>query len=339
MARLSYRSNNFCIGKCLRIKHFCILQTMKKYLLWLFLFCGYLQLSCTSELHINTTIPAEVPVATDQWKVVAINRYNPDFLPEDQEKIAELYANGAQEAFYGAIDAILEDSTYYLVHADSLNLRMQAPGDTLGPRQLREIYQKYPHHLLLSLDNFDISMEEDRVMIENSDGSSSTTANYFLVTRSSWTLFDSTGTVLDKVTLMQEEPYKSRPVFFGILAIGPSLNKATPVINRLAWLTGYDYWRRLSPQPTTFVRPYYTMGKLKEASAAMAVKDWKTAITLLEPIAEGKQQVASKAAYNLAVVYEAMGRIDTAKRWASFASLKRNKLAPFLLAELENYGQ
>lgn len=312
---------------------------MKKCLLLIFLFSGILQFSCTSNLQIQTTLPAEVPIAFDQWKVVAINRYNPALQPLEQEKMADVYADGAQEAFYGAQDAILEDSTYLLVHSDSVTFRMRTPEDSVYSEQLSQIYQKYPHHLLLTLDDFEAEMEEEVVMTENSDGSTVTTAYYFLVVRSSWTLFDSTGTVLDKITLMQEEPYKSRPVLLGLLAIGPSFSKAAPAINRLAWLTGYDYWSRLSPQPITFIRPYYSFGKLRDAAAAMTTEDWATAISLLEPLAEGNNKVAAKAAYNLAVVYEAMGRIDKAKNWASAASLKDNPLAIDLLSELEKYGQ
>ena len=312
---------------------------MKKCLLIIFLFSALLQFSCTSQLQIQTILPAEVPIAYDQWKVVAVNRYNAALQPIEQEKVADVYADGAQEAFYGALDAILEDSTYFLVHSDSATYKMGTAKDSVFSDRLSQIYQKHPHHLLLSLDDFEVDMAEERVMAENGDGSTVTTAYYFLVVRSSWTLFDSTGTVLDKTTLVQEEPYKSRPVFFGVLAIGPSFQKAAPAINRLAWLTGYDYWSRLSPQPTTFIRPYYSFGKFRKAAAAITTKDWGTAISLLEPLTEGKEKVAAKAAYNLAVVYEAMGRIDKAKYWASAASLKNNPLAIYLLPELDKYGQ
>ena len=312
---------------------------MKKCLLWILLFSGLLQLGCTSQLPIQTTLPAEVPIAHDQWKVVAINRYNPEFQPFEQEEMEEVYAEGAREAFYGALDAIWEDSTFVLVYSDSLNFRMQEKGDSLSSEQLREIYQEYPYHLLLSLDHFELGMDEERVMVENSDGSVSTVADYYLLVRSSWTLYDSTGNVLDKTSIIEEEPYQSRPVFFGFLAIGPSLAKATPVINRMAWFTGYDYWSRLYPQPTTFIRPYYSWGKLRNAAAAMSEEEWGTAISLLEPLAGGEKKIAAKAAYNLAVVYEALGMIENAKYWASVANSKNNPFAAYLLPELEKYGE
>lgn len=312
---------------------------MKKFLLWIFLFYASLQFSCTSELYINTTLPARVPIAFDQWKVVAINRYNPALLPFDGERIMEVYADGAQEAFYGVQDAILDDSTYLLVHADSTNYRIQSLGEDLSREQIKQIYEEYPFHLLVSLDHFDVELDQETVRTDNSDGSVSQVAYFTLIVHSSWTLFDSTGAVLDKVTLMRDEAYQSRPVLFGILAIGPALSKAGPAINRLAWNTGYDYWTRLSPQPITFIRPYYSTGKFKDAAAAMAAEEWKTAISLLTPLTEGKKKDAAKAAFNLAVVYEAMGSIEQAIHWASEASLLNDPMASWLLVELEKYGQ
>lgn len=203
---------------------------------------------------------------------------------------------------------------------------------------MQEIYRKYPHHLLLTLDHFDTYFEQEVERQEDEDGDISKTAHYTLVTKSGWALYDSTGTVLDRITLSQNEPYNSRGVISGLLAIGPAISKAGPVINSLASETGWRYWQRLAPQQVTYVRYYYSNKEFAPAASQMAATNWKEAITLLMPLTENnRRKTAARAAYNLAVVYEAMGQMEEAKHWATIASQKKETLSLLLLSDLDRY--
>ncbi|GHA61167.1 DUF6340 family protein [Pontibacter akesuensis] len=296
------------------------------------------QVSCTSQLYINTVKPPEVAVTNAQWKVVAVNRYNPSLLTFNQEKKIAVFANGANEAFRGAVAAIMKDETFVLVHSDTSTYRAQAEQEQLTAGQVQEIYRQHPHHLLLSMDYFNTFFDQETVREEDEDGDVTKTAHYTLITRSYWTLYDSTGTVLDKITLSEEAPYQSRSVLSGLLAIGPSMGNAGPEVNGLAWNSGLRYWSRLSPQTVTYVRPYYSTKNLQYAAFKMATSDWASAISLLQPIADGEHKKdAARAAYNLAVVYEAMGNKEQAKHWARQAKQRNDKLAILLLPQLENY--
>lgn len=295
------------------------------------------QQACTSQMYISTTKPAEVTVAYDQWKVVVLNRFNPGLLPFEREKKIDAFSAGAREAFYGAVAAILDDSTYSLMHTDTLNYLAQTKNDALDPALIQQIHQQHPHHLLLSLDHFDTFLEQEISREEDSDGAVSKTAHYTLVAKSFWTLFDSTGAVLDKITIREAEPYQSRMVLSGLLAIGPSLSNAGPAINKLAWYSGNSYWRRLSPQEVNYPRLYYVSKKMQAATQAMIAADWDVAISLLQPLAESNQKGAARAAYNLAVVYEAQGNVQQARYWASKAMQKHDGLALQLLNHLERH--
>ena len=296
-----------------------------------------LQFSCTSQMQISTTKPAEVPIAYDQWKVVVVNRFNPALLPFEREKKVDVFTKGANEALMGAVDAIMYDSTYYLVHLDTAQYIAQQQNEPLSPEQVREIYQLYPHHLLLSLDHFDAFLDRETVSEKSSDGSVSKTTYFTLVTKAYFTLFDSTGTVLDQVSMKQEELYQSRMVLSGLLAIGPDMGKAGPAVNKLAWYAGHFYWGRLSSQPVTYVRHYYSMKKFEKAAQLMAAQDWEAAISILQPIAESDKKESAKAAYNLAVVYEASGNVQQARYWATKALHKNDQLALQLLHDLDRY--
>lgn len=309
---------------------------MKKNISILLLFCSIvlLQFSCTPRLQIETTRPAKVAIRPDQWEVIVVNRFNPQLLPQDDEKLVEVITSGAREAFQGAVDAVLDDSTYLLVHADTAAFPATSKGEKLSTEQLREIGLQHPHHLLLTLNHFDVYMELEQGGIEGEYGYFSPMSYIRLFTQAHWTLYNDRGQLLDEINIEANDVLQSGMALLGAV---PSITKIAPAIHHLAWYAGYDYWMRLSPQPDSYVRPYYSNKKLAEAAAAMRAEDWETAISLLEPIARSEERVAAKAAYNLAVVYEALSMFDKAKQWAKQAAEKNNRFALLLLDELENY--
>ncbi|WP_266205329.1 DUF6340 family protein [Pontibacter kalidii] len=310
----------------------------KKIILFLFGTLAITQFSCTSILFVDTTRPAAVAVANDQWKVAVLNRYNPKLLDFNQEKKVGVFAGGANHAFLGAIDAILQDDTYDLVFTDSISYRTPTVNSRLNPEQVQDLYLQQPHHLLLSLEHFDTYFKQETVREKEEDGSISKTAYYDLAVASTWVLYDSTGQVLDRCVLAEEAPYQSRGVISGLLAIGPSMGNASTAVNDLAWYTGNRYWSRLSPQPFSFARPYYSSKNFQDPAVAMAAGDWHNALAMLEPlIKSSNRKEAARAAYNTAVVYEAMGDLEQARHWAKEAIGRGNKLAAALLPELEKY--
>ncbi|MFD3000986.1 DUF6340 family protein [Pontibacter toksunensis] len=94
----------------------------------------------------------------------------------------------------------------------------------------------------------------------------------------------------------------------------------------------------MAPQQVSFVRPYYSDKAFAPAAYRMAAGNLPEAIALLKPLTEHKKRKeAAKAAYNMAIVYEAMGKIEDAKHWTNVALDKNNKLALLLLPELNTY--
>lgn len=236
------------------------------------------------------------------------------------------------------MDAIDDDGTYTIVATDTAGYASVGTGSNLTPAQVQEIYRQHPHHLLLTLDHFDTFWEQEVVREKDEDGDVTKTAYYTLFSKSDWTLYDSTGTILDHASLSRDELYNSRGVIRGLFAVGPVISKAGPVINSLARQTGWDYWQRLAPQQISFVRPYYSIKAFAPAAYRIAAGNWLEAIDLLKPLTEHKKRKeAGRAAYNMAVVYEAMGSIEEAKQWANVALEKNNKLALMLLPELNRY--
>lgn len=140
------------------------------------------------------------------------------------------------------------------------------------------------------------------------------------------------------IKLADKEHYQSREVIIEMLAIGPAISNAGESINTLAQYNGYSYWQRFYPQEVNKERSIYVNSLLLPSGMLMHQGEWEEAIELLLPLAtalQGKQ--GAKAAYNLAIAYEAMGRLQEAAHWAALSESKRNKRAKVLLAELKGY--
>ncbi len=287
---------------------------------------------CTSELMLETTKPPVVAVSPEQWKVVVLNTFNTEQLTNQKEKDIAAFEMGAQAAFDGAVNAVLDDSTFVLVHADSAYRgRSSTAWNALSREQIQQVYKQYPHHLLLVLDNFDTYFEQE---VEHTEGGK--IAHYTLHTNARLTLYDSLGTVLDQAVLDNNALYNSRSVISGLLAVGPSLANATSAVQSLAYEIGQGYWRRLYPDHTYYTRIVYAPQAFVDGVTYMHQKNWDKAIAVFEPFTTNKKKrLAGKAAYNLAIIYETLGQIDEAKKWATFAVEHKNLFAPYLLNHLE----
>lgn len=302
--------------------------------LWLTL--ALVQTGCTSLLFVGSKMPAEVSVTHDQWKVVVLNRYDANLLPSTPDIMkVKVLNDGARHGIAGVLEAINADVTYNIVAVDTAASTSTGSGTTLTPAQVQEIYLKHPHHLLLSLDHFDTYFEPEVSLVKDREGDFSKIAYYRLFTKSTWSLHDSTGTLMDQISLSRDGLYSARGVYGRFKTIGPATSETGPPINKLAKKTGWDYWDRMSPKSITFIRPYYSGKPFAPAASWMVAGNWTEAIMLLKPLTElKKKKDAAKAAYNLAVAYEAMGQLEEAKYWANIASDKNDKLAAMLLTEL-----
>ncbi|WP_299708182.1 DUF6340 family protein [uncultured Pontibacter sp.] len=294
-----------------------------------------LQLSgCVTLVTMETVRPPVVQVAHDQWKVLVVNRYDAaQHASNKNERVLEVLRDGAYQAAGGVMGAIYNDSTFVLVNPDlAVSLPSSSATTQLSPTEIKDLYAGYSPHLILTLDKFDTRLGKEVETYEDEDGFRSKTANYDLIVTSSWSLYDSTGTVLDRTTIQQQDYYDSRAVISGLLAIGPAMGKAGPEINRLAVETGYSYWDRFYPQPMLLVRQVHQRKGLNGAVFMLYTLQFQQAIDALLPLAQdAAYKHQGKAAHNLAVAYEATGNYEQAIHWARQAESKGDKLAVNLI--------
>lgn len=295
--------------------------------------------SCASMITMQTVRPPVVRVSTDQWKVLVVNRYDPVRQAANKnENVTAVLRDGAYQAAGGVMGAIYNDSTFVLVNPDQA-ISLPAGADRLNSEEIDELFKQYGPHLILTLDKFNTGFGKIVDSYEDEYGDKTKIANFDLVVASTWSLYDSTGTLLDQATVEEQEFYDSRTVVSGLLAIGPAMGKAGPVVNRLAVETGYSYWDRFYPQPTLLVRQVYMGSTLQEAHIMLLLGQFQEAIAKLQPLAQDlSSKTGRKAAHNLAIAYEAAGDYEQATYWARQAQSKGDKLSSNLLELWTNAG-
>lgn len=106
-------------------------------------------------------------------------------------------------------------------------------------------------------------------------------------------------------------------------AIGALMTKDA-AIRDASYDAGMAYGQRITPSWFYITREYYKRSKgdpdLAEGARMMEANDWDRAIEALALAAEsGKRKTKGRAAHNLAVVYEILGDLETAKEWATVA--------------------
>ncbi|ARS35343.1 hypothetical protein CA264_07765 [Pontibacter actiniarum] len=271
----------------------------------------------------------EVKVSPEQWKVAVINGFDPAALDINRQGKAQAIAEGAYHAYEGVLHAVENDDSFVLVHEDSL---FQGVTGDLQPQHVQDLYMRHPHHLLLVLENFNVSFDKEVERVQDENQEVEKIAHYTLQTTATWAMFDSTGLLLDRSTITRQEPYDSRTVISGLLAIGPSYANAIETVNALSHQIGAAYWSRLYPRSGTFTRTLYTNSALSPAVLLMHQRHWDEAIEHLQPLTTSESKsLSGKAAHNLAVAYEQKGKLEEAKKWAVFAKARGAKLANQLL--------
>jgi hypothetical protein len=288
--------------------------------------------SCTTIVTVESVRPPVVQVQPDQWKVLVVNRFDAASQTADKNgNVQEVLRAGAYQAAGGAMGAVFNDSTFVLINPDQA-IPLPASTNRLSQQQAAALYTQYRAHLILTLDKFDARLGKEVSTYEDEDGFRSKTADYDLIVSSTFTLYDSVGTLLDQATVRQQELYDSRAVVSGLLAIGPAMGKAGPTINRLAVETGYSYWDRFYPQPQLLVRQVHMANTLNNATMQLLSGQFQQAIGTLLPLAQDPNNKRNaKAAHNLAIAYEATGDYEQANYWARQAQSKGDKLAANLL--------
>ncbi|WP_290308139.1 DUF6340 family protein [Mucilaginibacter flavus] len=264
----------------------------------------------------------------DTSTVVIVSRFNPDTSSKvkDPRRISVLKKMGVtalstaanQLKYLPKVGIInLVDSVTFIPNADSVKV----------------LAKKYKANYVLELN--DVSAG---VYTETSYNQGMAYTYYATKVKTRFSLHESNGVYSKKLSGMaevqQDEGYGGG---FSSMFYRPTYRSTIPALNRAIADATLDAFKDYLPYSITNDRPLYGGGDMLESSVNhIKAGKFDLAYNILNPLIDGPdKKLASKAAYNLAVVYEAQGDIEEALKTAKLSNDKnRNDFANALIVDL-----
>jgi hypothetical protein len=266
--------------------------------------------------------PAEVLINPGVQKMLFVSRFDTSMVEFNKEKVVEVYKQSYSSFIEGLAKGFEAADSIVFNLADTVLggnwYTIEPPVFNEGP--IIDLLQKYPTDYLLTLDALELDREQQVDVNENDDGSKSRQAYYDLVITALLSLYDHDGNVVDQIKLDDRQYINDRSVVSGLLAVGPNIGNFAEVINPLAHDLGFGFAALFFEQETMVMRLFHSGKVFKDAARLAANGQWHEAEHILLPLAEHHdRKIATQAAENLAIVYEALGDYTESIKWQQAA--------------------
>ena len=312
---------------------------MKRYILILML--AAVITSCkTQQLWLTVVEPAPVTLSPDIKKVGVINRS----MPTDETKALDvidkalslegvnLDKDGAEQAVKGLSDELLNNNRFTEVKTLS-DIDFRTPKLGLFPNPLsweivNKICKETGTDALFSLETYDTDTKlnystqtVDKKTVLGTIPLIEHHVDMETIVKTGWRIYDPANQVI------ADEFHHFQSVVFSGTGINP-LVAAAGLINRKEAIievsnkAGHGYAFRLIPFELRVMRDYFVKGtnNFKIARRKAQVGKWNEAGQLWEKeTANPEMKIAGRACYNMAIINEINGDVDTALGWAQKA--------------------
>ena len=256
----------------------------------------FLCTSCATYISYMMPTPPEIEISDEQNGIGFINKYDYTKLPFNNENKKEVNITAVQQLISSLETSFIDDESFNYVLLDSL-----AEGTAtinflpvMNANKVVSVCDSANTDLLLVLDFFDTDFLIKTEVEENDDGSKSRTNIVDLVVMAGLTLYNKSGTVLNRRKSSRSVYYQSRPALVSFVAIGPSMGKAGKEVNSLAKRIGENYIQNFYPGSQMETDKIYTGDAFEEVEPYMKNQEWEKAIELLLPLANSKDSKISK---------------------------------------------
>jgi hypothetical protein len=314
--------------------------------------------SCkTNQLYLNVVEPAPVTLPPYIKKVGVINRST----PTDETKALDvadkilslegkdLDKNGAIESIKGLSEELLNNNRFTEVRkldTDFRTPKLAAFPIPLSWEIVGRICTESGTDALFALEKFDtdthIGYSNRKVDVKTPLGTIpgiEHQADMETVVKTGWRIYDPAGKAI-----LDEFIYNESIVFHGrglnpLLAAGALVGRKDAV-NEVSSKAGHGYAMRIIPFTIRVMRDYYVKGtdNFKIAKRKAQTGNWDQAGELWnKETGNSSMKIAGRAAYNMAIINEINGDLESALKWAqkSYEDYN-NKLAIRYVRILEN---
>jgi len=315
--------------------------------------------SCkTNQLFLNVVEPAPVTIPSYIKSVGVINRS----IPTDKTKALDvldkalslegvnLDKDGAMESIRGLSDELMNNTSFNEVKTLSdIDFRTSALTDFPSPLTweiVTKICNETKTDALFSLEKFDTDTHlnystrkvEMKTPLGNIPGLEHQ-ADMETIIKTGWRIYDP-----GSKQILDEFIYNESVVFTGrginpLLAAAALVNRKDAV-NQVSNKAGHGYALRIIPYRLRVMRDYYVKGtnNFKIAMRKARVGKWDEAGLLWEKETNNpKSKIAGRACYNMGIINEINGDLDSALKWAQKSyEDTNNKLALRYVRILQN---
>jgi tetratricopeptide (TPR) repeat protein len=315
--------------------------------------------SCaTQELYLNITQPAPVTIAPEIKTIGIIDRSN----PTDQTKTIdmidqlltlegdELDSIGTLEAIRGVTQELKENDRFNEVKLlTDIKFKASSVGSLPSPltwEQVEGICLENGTDALFALEMYDtdthVSYSTEKTQIETPLGNIPALEHIVsmeILVKTGWRIYSPADkAILDEYIVAETVNFTGRGIN-PVVAVSALMNREAAV-KEVSNKAGHIYALRLIPYRLRATRDYFVKGtdNFKIAKRRAQLGKWDEAAELWEKeTSNPDRKVAGRAHYNMAIINEINGDLETAKTWAqkAYADYKI-KLALDYVRILEN---
>ncbi|MGB8357999.1 MAG: DUF6340 family protein [Bacteroidales bacterium] len=297
--------------------------------------------SCAmQELYLNVTQPAPVTIAPEIKTVGIIDRSNPTDQTKTLEKLDQLFtlegseldSIGTLEAIKGVTEELRNNDRFAEVKLlNNLEFKASNVGTLPSPLtwdQVAGICNENGTDALFALEMYDTdtrlgySTESTQIKtpLGNIPGLEHIASMETLV-KTGWRIYSPADkSILDEYVLSEPVVFVGRGI--NPVAAASVLLRRREAVKEASRKTGAVYALRLIPYQFRATRDYYVKGtnNFKIARRRAQVRKWDEAAELWEKeTTNPKRKIAGRANYNMAIINEINGDLETAKSWAEKA--------------------
>jgi len=282
--------------------------------------------SCLTILFVEKplALPPEIEIQGSGNLMVVQNYFDYTRTEFVQDNHKDIY-HSAVTSFIGGLTSYLEgDNLITCIAGDTLvkNLPGGLPSDVINPDSVVAICYRYDADFLLSVDSLYIGFDWETEVIED-DESSYKVKSFYLEIQPFLSLYDNSGTLIDRSYVYQQELYKDRLALSGLITFKPSLAKAVEEISAISADAGSTYGSKFFPRAGRSDYMVYYSKPFDVSYYMMVNGEWGNAIRELLPLADSKdKKIARRAANNLYVAYMGIGDETSANLWYERATGK-----------------
>jgi hypothetical protein len=316
-------------------------------------------ISCkTQQLSLTVVEPAPVTIPSYVKSVGVINRSIPTEETRSADALERVFTlegvnldkDGAMESINGLSEELLNNTRFDEVKKlIDINFRTSALVEFPEPLTwdiVGQICNETKTDALFSLEKFDtdthLNVSTRNVNIKTPLGSIpgiEFQADMSTLVKSGWRIYDpSSKVILDEYTDNESVTSSGRGV--NPLAAASALMGRKEAVKQVSNRAGHDYATRIIPYSLRVTRDYYVKGtdNFKMARRKAELGKWNDAGLLWEKETKNSSsKIAGRACYNMAIINEINGDLDSALKWAQKSyEDTNNKLALDYVRILEN---